>query len=75
MTIFWNLAKIIGIFQGTLFNYVIGLVSSLVFLFISKEAVQISNLQLKSIPLWAYLGGILVLCGLTYNLFLDKKQV
>lgn len=122
-----NLAKIIGIFQGTFLNYVIGLIFSLMFLFISKETIQISNLQLKSIPLWAYLGGlvgvlvillssyvtpkisafyltllifigqlffgiiidfftleklslgkiiggILVLCGLSYNLMLDKKR-
>lgn len=122
-----NLAKIIGIFQGTFLNYVIGLIFSLMFLFISKETIQISNLQSKSIPLWAYLGGllgvlvivlssyvtpkifafyltllifigqlffgviidfftleklslgkiiggILVLCGLSYNLMLDKKR-
>ncbi|AVQ45384.1 DMT family transporter [Clostridium botulinum] len=122
-----NLAEKIGIFQGTLFNYVIGLFFSFIFLFLSNESLNITNTKIKSIPLWPYLGGLtgvlvivlssyvtpkissfyltliifigqlfvgiiidyftlnklsfgnllgglLVLIGLTYNLFIDKDQ-
>jgi len=53
-----NLAEKIGIFQGTLFNYVIGLFFSFIFLFLSNESLNITNTKIKSIPLWAYLGGL-----------------
>lgn len=52
-----NLAEEIGIFQGTFFNYLIGLLFSLIFLFFSNEFLHISNLKFKSLPAWVYLGG------------------
>jgi transporter family-2 protein len=52
-----NLAKEIGIFQGTLVNYIVGLFFSFIFLLVSSEFSNISFLRLQSIPLWAYLGG------------------
>jgi bacterial/archaeal transporter family-2 protein len=52
-----NLAKEIGIFQGTLVNYIVGLFFSFIFLLVSSEFSNISILRLQSIPLWAYLGG------------------
>jgi len=53
-----NLAKRIGIFQGTFFNYVTGLFFSFIFLLLSNEALTISSIKMNSIPLWAYLGGL-----------------
>lgn len=52
-----NLAKEIGIFQGTIINYIVGLFFSFIFLLLSSEFSDISILRLQSIPLWAYLGG------------------
>jgi bacterial/archaeal transporter family-2 protein len=52
-----NLAKEIGIFHGTLVNYIVGLFFSFIFLLVSSEFSNISALTLQSIPLWAYLGG------------------
>jgi transporter family-2 protein len=53
-----NLAKKIGIFQSTLFNYIVGLFFSIIFFILSKEKVNLSGLKSAGIPLWAYLGGI-----------------
>lgn len=53
-----NLAEKIGIFQGTLINYIVGLFFSFIFLLLSGELSNVSALRLQSIPLWAYLGGL-----------------
>ncbi|WP_291567523.1 DMT family transporter [Clostridium sp. UBA2485] len=53
-----NLAEKIGIFQGTFFNYITGLLFSFILLLLSSESPKISNINLTSIPLWAYLGGL-----------------
>jgi len=53
-----NLAKRIGIIQGTFYNYVFGLLLSFIFLVLSHELLHISTQTMKSIPLWAYLGGL-----------------
>ncbi|KOA19412.1 EamA-like transporter family protein [Clostridium homopropionicum DSM 5847] len=68
-----NLAKIIGIFQGTFFNYVIGLIFSLMFLFISKETIQISNVKPHSIPSWAYLGGLVGVLVVVLSSYVTPK--
>ncbi|QUH19233.1 DMT family transporter [Alkaliphilus sp. B6464] len=53
-----NLADKIGVFQGTFFNYVIGLLFSSIFLFLSTETFNISSQILITVPFWAYLGGL-----------------
>jgi transporter family-2 protein len=53
-----NLAKKIGIFQGTFFNYVVGLFFASLFFLLSSESFSLSSLSLSSVPFWAYLGGI-----------------
>lgn len=53
-----NLAAKIGIFQGTLFNYITGLFFSLLFLIFSNESLHISTSTLQSIPFVVYLGGL-----------------
>jgi transporter family-2 protein len=52
-----NLADKIGLLEGTLINFVTGLILSLVFLLFSSEAVSFSALNLSEVPGWAYLGG------------------
>lgn len=54
-----KLASTIGIFQGTIINYVTGLIFTLLFLLFSSERIGL---------------GLLVFTGLTYNLFLDRKD-
>jgi len=58
-TINSNLAERIGIFQGTFFNYVVGLLFSIIFLIFSKETFPSSFSNFQSIPFLAYLGGLL----------------
>ncbi len=53
-----NLADKIGVFQGTFFNYVTGLLFSGMFLFLSIETFNISSQILITVPFWAYLGGL-----------------
>ncbi|GGE72482.1 DMT family transporter [Priestia taiwanensis] len=57
-TINANLAREIGTFQGTFFNFVTGLLFSLVILLISDESLSMSMTSFKSIPPFVYLGGI-----------------
>lgn len=52
-----NLAEKL-VFSRNFFNYVIGLLFSFIFLFLSNESLNITNTRIKSIPLWAYLGGL-----------------
>ena len=54
-----NLAKKIGIFQSTFFNYVVGLLFSSIFLVFSTEATSIFSISPKAVHLTAYLGGLL----------------
>ncbi|WP_191556886.1 DMT family transporter [Metabacillus idriensis] len=52
-----NLADKIGLLEGTLINFVTGLMLSIIFLLFSSEAVSLSSLTLGNVPIWAYLGG------------------
>jgi len=53
-----NLAEKIGTFPGTLINYIVGLSFSFLFLLISNETITISTSNMKTIPIWAYFGGV-----------------
>jgi bacterial/archaeal transporter family-2 protein len=68
-----NLANKIGIFQGTFFNYIVGLFFSFLFLFISSESLNISTTSLHKIPLWAYLGGLTGVLVVTLSNFITPK--
>ena len=54
-----NLAEKIGTLQGTLINFIVGLSISFLFLIISNETINYFYENLKSVPLWAYFGGLL----------------
>lgn len=52
-----RLSENIGVFQGTLFNYIVGLgVTSILFM---GSIVKIDFGKLSSVPFWGFLGGIL----------------
>lgn len=54
-----NLACEIGTFEGTFYNYIVGLLFSIIFLFISSESFNLSYKILGSIPYWTFLGGLI----------------
>jgi len=68
-----NLAIKIGIFQGTFYNYVIGLVFSFLFLYLKNEPLTIANASIKSMPLWAYLGGLTGVLVIVLSSYLTPK--
>lgn len=68
-----NLANEIGIFQGTFFNYVTGLVLSSIFLFFSNETLKLSISKINCIPSWAYLGGIVGVLVVVLSSYITPK--
>ncbi|WP_250455222.1 DMT family transporter [Clostridium tertium] len=66
----FKLAEEIGTFQGTFFNYLTGFITSLIFFFLTKDYINISEL---SIPFYAYLGGTIgILVVLMFNYITPK---
>lgn len=53
------LAEKKGLLTSTFFNYLTGLSLSIIFLLISSESIKQSYSLLGTVPLWAYLGGLL----------------
>lgn len=72
-TINSNLAIKIGTLQGTFFNNLVGLLFSFMFLLLSREALNLSNINLASIPFWAYLGGILGVLVVVVSNYITPK--
>lgn len=68
-----NLAKKIGTFQGTFFNYVTGLLVSVLFLLFSSESLSLSTATLQSIPFAAYLGGIVGVIVIVASNYITPK--
>lgn len=53
-----NLAEKIGTFNGTFFNYFVGLIFAFVYLGISGAFQENGKLVFSSLPWWAWLGGL-----------------
>ncbi len=68
-----NLAKVIGLFQGAFYNYIVGLFVSLLLLFLRKESLNITDATFDSIPRWAYLGGFIGVLVVVLSSFLTHK--
>jgi len=68
-----NLADRIGIFQGTFYNYAIGLLVSFIFLAFNKEPILLSTSTLLNVPFWAYLGGLLGVVVVAASNFVTPK--
>jgi bacterial/archaeal transporter family-2 protein len=54
-----HLAKRIGVFKGTLINYIVGLATTLVLMIIVNSKVNLAYSSFTKIPLWALLGGMI----------------
>jgi bacterial/archaeal transporter family-2 protein len=67
------LAGIIGIFQGTIFNFIVGLLFSIIFLLFSSERAGMSHISLSSVPWWAYLGGLLGVLVVVLSSYITPK--
>ena len=52
-----NLAKRIGLLQGTFFNFFTGLLFSAIFLLLSGQMTLLVSADFSSVPFWAYIGG------------------
>ncbi len=68
-----NLAKKIGVFEGTLINYIVGLVFSFLFLLLSKDSLYISREILNLIPWWAYLGGVVGIAVVMLSTYMTPR--
>lgn len=49
----------IGLFQGVLVNYTVGLFFAILFLLFNLNSVTLTPQVITNIPIWAYLGGVL----------------
>lgn len=52
-----KLAEEIGTFQGTFFNYLTGLITSTIFLLITRDYINIPPIHELNLSLYSYLGG------------------
>lgn len=68
-----KMAEKMGLFQGALMNYIAGLIVSVLITLITSEYLIISHEQFMSIPLWAYLGGILGIGIVVLSSYLTHK--
>lgn len=68
-----KLATHIGIFEGTLFNYITGLVTSIIVFIISGNLASVKDIGNSNIPLWAYVGGLIGIMVVTLSSFVATK--
>jgi len=68
-----HLAKEIGFMQGTLINYIVGLSSTILLIAIVKNPVDLSFSSYRSIPVWAFFGGLVgVIVVASTNIVIPK---
>lgn len=65
-----NLASKIGLFQSTFYNFLTGLLFSSIILLISRDKL---NVPLSSMPLVAFLGGLVGVISVTFSSFVAPK--
>jgi bacterial/archaeal transporter family-2 protein len=53
-----ELSERVGPFQSTWYNYVLGLICSVLMLLVTRDFIPASALTPMQIPVWAYLGGV-----------------
>ncbi|MBJ7985283.1 DMT family transporter [Bacillus cereus] len=68
-----NLAKKIGNWEGTFFNYITGLFFSMIFLIFSSDSLYISSHTLQSIPIAVYLGGLVGVIVISLSNYITPK--
>lgn len=76
MVINSTLAKKVGLIQGALINYIVGLICSIITLLIIGNAIDISVAQLRNTPVFMFLGGLIgVAVVYTSNIIIPKIPV
>jgi len=71
-----HLAKKIGVFQGTLINYIVGLLSTILLIAIVRTSLSFSFDSFSKIPFWAFLGGIVgVMVVASSNIIIPKIPI
>lgn len=68
-----NLAKEIGLFQSTFFNFLTGFIFSAIVLFFAKENLNIAAISKASIPFYAYIGGFIGIFSITLSNYIAPK--
>ncbi|MBU3191972.1 DMT family transporter [Clostridium bowmanii] len=68
-----HLAKKIGVLKGTLINYIVGLLSTIVLMLIVNSSLKLYYSSFTKIPWWALLGGMIgVVVVASSNIVLPK---
>ncbi|MGH4137145.1 DMT family transporter [Clostridium sp.] len=68
-----HLAKKIGVLKGTLINYIVGLLSTIILMIIVRSSLKLSPSIFTKIPWWALLGGMIgVVVVASSNIVLPK---
>ena len=68
-----HLAKKIGVLQGTVINYIVGLISTILLITIVKSSMNLTFSTFAKIPWWALLGGLIgVVVVASSNIVLPK---
>tara|TARA_B100000965_G_C19369774_1_gene659787 strand:+ start:369 stop:785 length:417 start_codon:yes stop_codon:yes gene_type:complete len=62
-----KLAEKIGMLQGILMNYLVGLLFSIIFMLVNFNSMNFSTEIFSLIPFWAYLGGVIGIIGIAIN--------
>lgn len=68
-----NLADEIGIFQGTFYNYLVGLSVSLVVLLFSNDSILKAASSFSKVPLWAFTGGLVGVIVVALSSYITPK--
>ncbi|HCM88481.1 MULTISPECIES: DMT family transporter [Vagococcus] len=68
-----QLAGKIGLFESTYFNYLTGVISSVIILLISGEILLFSSTHFEKIPIWAYMGGIMSILVVVLSSYITPK--
>lgn len=63
----------IGVFQSTLYNFLTGLLFSIIILFISKENFMTTGHTFSSIPSVAFIGGLIGVSFITLSNYIAPK--
>lgn len=69
----YKLAEKIGVFQSTLFNYIVGLVLAFGLVLIFENSLLPSGSTFSALPWWAYFGGMLGVIVVALSSFLTPK--
>jgi transporter family-2 protein len=68
-----HLSKKIGVFQGTLVNYIVGLLSTILLIIIARNFINLSLGNYEVIPVWALSGGLIgVIVVASSNIVIPK---